>query len=112
MEVITEKEFFDFDAKYSLDHTKEVFPQLDKKTKEDIERVACNIYTHLGVQDIGRIDLFLSDQLYFIEINTIPGMTPTSFLPQCVKAYGYSGFEVFLDELIQNKISIYHRKDM
>jgi D-alanine-D-alanine ligase len=89
MEVLTEKEFFDYDAKYKRDRTKEIFPDLEKDIKEEIENISLKIYKKLCLTDIARIDFLFSDKLYFLEVNTIPGMTPTSFLPQCVKHYGY-----------------------
>lgn len=104
MEVVTEKEFFDYDAKYKRDKTKEIFPDLPDIFQKEIERISINIYKKLQLRDIARIDfLYANNTLYFLEVNTIPWMTPMSFFPQCVKKYGYLSFATFLKELIENK---------
>ncbi len=109
MEVVTEKEFFDFDAKYKRDKTKEIFPELAPNLQQIIEDAAMSIYKKFRITDIARIDCILADKLYFLEINTIPWMTPMSFFPQCIKQYGYEWFEQFLEECIQQKVYIYKK---
>jgi len=106
MEVITEKEFFDYDAKYNLDKTREIFPNLPSDFKKQIEEISLEIYKKFHLRDISRIDYLYKDNiLYFLEINTIPWMTSTSFLPQCVNNYWYKSFSLFLEELIQKRIN-------
>lgn len=106
MEIITQREFFDFDAKYKRDKTKEIFPNLPKKLKTELEEFSKKIYQKLKIKDLCRVDyLYSKSKLYFLEINTIPWMTPMSLLPQCVKHYGYKWFEIFLKEIIEkNKL--------
>jgi D-alanine-D-alanine ligase len=102
MEIITQREFFDFDAKYKRDKTKEIFPKLPKKLKTQLEEFSKKLYKKLKIKDLARIDyLYSNDKLYFLEINTIPWMTSMSFFPQCIKHYGYQWFEIFLKEIIE-----------
>lgn len=105
MEIITEKEFFDFDAKYKRDKTKEIFPVLDKNLEDELVSNSLKIYSKLWLTDLWRVDYLYSDKLYFLEVNTIPWLTPNSFLPQCVKHYWYEDFSIFLQELIINKLN-------
>lgn len=106
MEILTEKEFFDYDAKYKREKTKEIFPDLSDALKKEIESISINIYKKLQLRDIARVDfLYKDEKLYFLEVNTIPGMTPMSFFPQCVKNYWYNSFSSFLKELIKNKLN-------
>ena len=90
MEVLTQRDFFDYDAKYKRKQTKEIFLDLEQNLKKEIENISLKMYKKFRLTDIARIDFLLADNLYFLEVNTIPGMTPMSFLPQCVKKYGYA----------------------
>ena len=106
MEIITQREFFDFDAKYKRDKTKEIFPELKDELKTELDEFSKKIYQKLKIKDLARIDyLYSNNKLYFLEINTIPWMTSMSFFPQCIKHYGYEWFEIFLKEIIENNIS-------
>ena len=101
MEIITQREFFDFDAKYKRDKTKEIFPELKDELKTELDEFSKKIYQKLKIKDLARIDyLYSNNKLYFLEINTIPWMTSMSFFPQCIKHYGYEWFEIFLKEII------------
>ncbi|RZK76268.1 MAG: D-alanine--D-alanine ligase, partial [Pedobacter sp.] len=93
-EVRTKNEFFDFDAKYTPGVTEEITPgNMSAEEKERVEQIVSDIYDRLNCRGIVRIDYFLergSGNFYFIEINTIPGQTATSFIPQQVAAMGMS----------------------
>lgn len=106
-EVITESEFFDFQAKYVPGMTQEITPaDLQQDQIQRIERIIRSIYTRLNCKGMVRIDFFLekeSDRFYFIEINTIPGQTGTSFIPQQIRAAGMKEAE-FYSILIQEAI--------
>ncbi|MFC3197973.1 D-alanine--D-alanine ligase [Parapedobacter deserti] len=107
-EVITEREFFDFEAKYVPGLTKEVTPaELTEKQRARIERLVKAIYTRLNCKGMVRIDFFLesnTDRFYFIEINTIPGQTEQSFIPQQVRAAGMTE-TAFYGELIEQSLA-------
>jgi len=91
-EVIPANEFFDFEAKYTPGATEEITPgRMTEEEKSRVERVVSAVYQKLNCKGIVRIDYFLehgTGNFYFIEINTIPGQTATSFIPQQVAAMG------------------------
>ena len=89
IEIITENEFFDYEAKYN-GHSREVCPaQIPDSLRDEIQEVSKKIYSHLGCAGIVRIDYIASEEgLYFLEVNTIPGMTAASLVPQMVRAAG------------------------
>jgi len=91
-EVKTKNEFFDFDAKYTPGVTEEITPgDMSEEEKSRVEQVVADVYQKLNCRGIVRIDYFLehgTGNFYFIEINTIPGQTATSFIPQQVAAMG------------------------
>jgi len=91
-EVKTKNEFFDFDAKYTPGVTEEITPgEMTEEEKTRVEQIVADVYLKLNCRGIVRIDYFLehhTGKFYFIEINTIPGQTATSFIPQQVAAMG------------------------
>ena len=91
-EVETAKEFFDFEAKYTPGVATETTPApLRPETRKRVEQIATAVYTKLNCRGVVRIDFILTGDeadFYFIEINTIPGQTATSFIPQQVAASG------------------------
>ena len=106
-EVITSAEFFNFEAKYVPGMTQEITPadlQADQISR--IEGIIKEIYQRLNCRGMVRIDFFLekdTDHFYFIEINTIPGQTGTSFIPQQVRAAGMTEAD-FYAGLIQEAL--------
>jgi D-alanine-D-alanine ligase len=89
IEIISENEFFDYEAKYN-GHSREVCPaQIPDALRDEIQEVSKKIYAHLGCAGIVRVDYICAeDGLYFLEVNTIPGMTAASLVPQMVRAAG------------------------
>ena len=91
-EVVTTREFFDFEAKYVPGLTQEITPaDLSPEQRTRVERLVKAIYVRLNCKGMVRVDYFLengTDRFYFIEINTIPGQTAQSFIPQQVRAAG------------------------
>lgn len=91
-EVETAKEFFDFEAKYTPGVATETTPaKVRTETRQRVAEIAEAVYVKLNCRGVVRIDFILSDDegdFYFIEINTIPGQTATSFIPQQVAAMG------------------------
>ena len=102
IEIITENEFFDYEAKYN-GHSREVCPaQIPESLREQIQEVSVKIYEHLGCAGLVRVDyISAEDGLYFLEVNTIPGMTSASLVPQMVRASGMSMTD-FLSTVIEN----------
>ncbi|MBB6499373.1 D-alanine--D-alanine ligase [Pedobacter cryoconitis] len=106
-EVETAKEFFDFEAKYTPGVATETTPApLRPETRLRIEEIATAVYSKLNCRGVVRIDFILvgdEGDFYFIEINTIPGQTATSFIPQQVAAYGMK-LNNFYTKLIKETI--------
>ena len=102
IEIITENEFFDYEAKYN-GHSREVCPaQIPDSLRDQIQEVSVKIYEKLGCAGLVRVDYISSeDGLYFLEVNTIPGMTSASLVPQMVRASGMSMTD-FLTTVIEN----------
>lgn len=102
IEIITDNEFFDYDAKYN-GRSKEVCPaQIPDSLRDQIQETSRKIYSHLGCSGLVRVDYICSeDGLYFLEVNTIPGMTAASLVPQMVRASGMDMTD-FLTTVIEN----------
>lgn len=103
-EIITTNDFFDYEAKYEGKH-KEVTPaniNLDLENK--LKKEAKKIYEVLKLSGFSRIDFIVENQLpYFLEINTIPGMTEHSIFPKQIRLNNLNMTELFT-EIIQNTL--------
>ena len=106
-EVETAKEFFDFEAKYTPGVATETTPAVIRpETRQRVASIAEDVYIKLNCRGVVRIDFILKEdegQFYFIEINTIPGQTATSFIPQQVAAMGMK-LNDFYTKLIRETI--------
>lgn len=103
-EIVTDNEFFDYDAKYN-GQVQEITPaRLPEDTAERVRLLTSAIYDILGCSGIIRIDYIITegDKVNLLEINTTPGMTATSFIPQQVRAAGLDIKDVMTD-IIENK---------
>ena len=107
-EVVTENEFFDYDAKYN-GQVKEITPaRLSADTAAKVAEQTSKIYDILHANGIIRIDYIISkdkdgnDVINMLEINTTPGMTATSFIPQQVRAAGLDIKDV-LSDIVENQ---------
>lgn len=89
-EIISRNEFFDYEAKYTPGRSQELTPaDLPEKVTDKIQKLSSEIYDLLGCNGIVRVDFILIDtKPYFLEINTVPGMTKESLIPQQAKAAG------------------------
>jgi D-alanine-D-alanine ligase len=87
-EVIPQNEFFDFEAKYTVGKTDEITPaRISPELTSKIQQLSSRIYDLCDCSGIVRIDYILKDgEFYFLEVNTTPGMTATSFIPQQIAA--------------------------
>lgn len=112
-EVVTENEFFDYDAKYN-GQVQEITPaRISEDTAERVRLITSTIYDILGCSGIIRIDYILTpgtnaegkptEKINMLEINTTPGMTLTSFIPQQVRAAGLDIKDVLTD-IIEDKL--------
>lgn len=107
-EVVTKNEFFDFDAKYN-GQVQEITPaRLTPETTKKVEEVTKKIYDILHCNGIIRIDYIITkdenghDKINMLEVNTTPGMTATSFIPQQIKAAGMNMTDVLTD-IVENQ---------
>ena len=106
-EVVTSQEFFDYDAKYN-GKVSEITPaRIADETAKRVSEMTKRIYKILGCYGLIRIDYILSgeagnEQINMLEINTTPGMTATSFIPQQIRAAGRKPGDV-LSEIIEGK---------
>lgn len=106
-EVVTTQEFFDYDAKYN-GKVSEITPaRIAPETTKRVQQMTRHIYRLLGCYGIIRIDYILAgepgkEQINMLEINTTPGMTATSFIPQQVRAAGLDIKDV-LSDIIEGK---------
>ncbi len=101
-EVVTSNEFFDYDAKYN-GQVQEITPaRISDHLRDRVQKLTSTIYDILGCNGIIRIDYIITagDKINLLEINTTPGMTPTSFIPQQVRAAGLDIKEV-MTEIIE-----------
>ncbi len=107
-EVVTSNEFFDYDAKYN-GQVQEITPaRLSPETAEEVAKTTSRIYDILHANGIIRIDYIITknqdgkDVINMLEINTTPGMTVTSFIPQQVRAAGLDIKDV-LSDIVENQ---------
>ena len=107
-EVVSHNEFFDYDAKYN-GQVEEITPaRINPETARRVAEETARIYDILRCNGIIRIDYILTkeadgtDKINMIEINTTPGMTPTSFIPQQVRAAGLEIKDV-LSDIVENQ---------
>jgi len=98
-EVIPKNEFFDFEAKYIPGMADEITPaRISESLTYDIQRRSAEIYDLCSCKGIVRVDFILrGDIFYFLEVNTVPGMTETSFIPQQIKAMGLNLTDLLTD---------------
>ena len=103
-EVVTHNEFFDYDAKYKGEVDEITPARIPDEVRDRIQALTLHIYDLIGCQGIIRTDYILTDgwKINLLEINTTPGMTATSFIPQQVRAAGLNITDV-LTEIIENK---------
>ncbi|TCO07650.1 D-alanine--D-alanine ligase [Natronoflexus pectinivorans] len=104
-EVISKNEFFDFEAKYTPEKVTEITPaRISDELTEAIKKTTQTTYELLSCKGIVRIDYIIEgEKHYLLEVNTTPGMTPTSFIPQQIEAAKLDIKEVFT-EIIENAI--------
>ncbi len=90
-EIVPKNEFFDYEAKYE-GASEEITPaRIDEETTKRVEEIAKRAYNSLGMSGFSRSEFILMDGIpYMLEMNTNPGFSPASILPQQAKIYGIS----------------------
>lgn len=108
VEIIPKNDLYDYECKYTSGMSEYICPaDIDITLTNNIKNVALKIHKLLKCDHYSRVDFLLgdNDKLWFLEINTLPGMTETSLLPKSLKADGYSFTDVvqmILDEATKN----------
>ena len=102
IEIIPKTGFYDYKNKYQAGATTEICPSpIDRGTEVELRAMALKVHQLLGLGSYSRSDYIVDEQgdVYFIEINTLPGMTPTSLMPQEAAAVGVD-FEALCRRII------------
>jgi len=96
-EIISKKEFFDFEAKYLDGMAQEVVPaDVPEEISGECKALSEMLYGKLNCKGVVRFDYILrEDQLFFLEVNTVPGLSEQSIVPKMARAYGWSMTELF-----------------
>ncbi|MEN6521965.1 MAG: D-alanine--D-alanine ligase [Armatimonadota bacterium] len=103
IEIVPAKGFYDYEAKYTPGATEEIVPaRIPGQAAEKARKLALASHKALGCCGMSRVDMIVKPdgEIVVLEVNTIPGMTPTSLLPTAAKAAGIE-FPDLLDKLIQ-----------
>lgn len=89
-EIVSKNEFFDYEAKYTPGMSEEITPaRIPDFVRDECYKLTLAVYEFLGCKGLVRVDYIICDnKLYFLEINTIPGMSAASIVPKQVKSYG------------------------
>ncbi len=96
-EVISKNEFFDYEAKYNPDFAEEIIPaQIPEEVAEHCKQVSSFLYEKLKCKGVVRFDYIFNEKgMYFLEVNTVPGLTEASFIPQMANSYGMPLSDLF-----------------
>jgi D-alanine-D-alanine ligase len=97
-EIVTQNEFFDFEAKYQGKSQEFTPAQIDEHMKSRLENAARKVYDLLNCRGVVRIDFIYdtrTDKPYMLEVNTVPGQSEASVIPQQVRAMGWSLTEFY-----------------
>lgn len=105
IEIVTARdEWYDFQNRYTPGKSEHLIPApLPDAVAEELARVAIAGHQAIGLRDLSRADFLVTDlnDIWLLEINTMPGMTPTSLYPDGARAAG-RGFEALVDALTQS----------
>lgn len=102
VEIVTSRKSYDFEAKYTPGATNEIVPA---RVSQDIERrareLAIAVHRVLGLQDISRTDMIVTgNEIFVLEANSMPGLTPTSLVPRSAESIGMS-FDDLCERILQ-----------
>ncbi len=104
-EIVSENDFFDYEAKYTEGKAEEITPaRIPDDLRQKCMDISEHIYLKLGCDGLVRIDYIISNNTpYFLEINTVPGMTKESIVPRQIEAFGSNMGEI-LDLVIKDAL--------
>lgn len=106
LRIIPKNKFYDYESKYSVDGSIHEFPaKIEKKAYDKALENAIKIHKAIGLKGITRSDFILKDgEVYFLEVNTCPGMTKTSLVPDLGTLKGYT-----FDDLVNIMVETFKR---
>lgn len=95
-EIVPKNDFFDYEAKYIAGMADEIVPaRIEQELQEKCQSISSEIYDHLGCKGLVRMDFILrGNQIFFLEVNIVPGMSQESIVPKMIRANGYSEREI------------------
>lgn len=102
IEVVPKSGFYDYEAKYTSGMTEYICPaRLPEDISAQLKEIAVQAHNSLDCEDVSRVDMILSDEneVFVLEVNTIPGMTETSLVPKAARAHGLD-FPELVDEIL------------
>jgi D-alanine-D-alanine ligase len=104
-EIVSKNEFFDFDAKYKGE-SEEITPaRISNEMTAKIHSIITEVYHYLGLNGVARIDFIIHNEVpYLIEVNTVPGLSDQSIIPQQARCHGIS-LETLFTEMLEDAIS-------
>ncbi|MEA1961693.1 MAG: D-alanine--D-alanine ligase [Bacillota bacterium] len=103
IEITSSNEFYDYESKYTPGMCQHIIPaRIDDKTRDMVMSMSEKVYESLNCRGFARVDFMVdrSGNPYVLEINTIPGMTEMSLVPDSARAYGMS-FEVLIKKIVR-----------
>lgn len=103
MEIVPASGVYDFEAKYLRDDTQYLLPApISESARQSSVQAASSAWQAIGCRGVGRVDVLLDaqDQPWVLELNTVPGMTPTSIIPKMAASRGWS-FDELVDRMLR-----------
>jgi D-alanine-D-alanine ligase len=110
-EIISKNEFFDYEAKYTEGVAEEITPaRISNELTKDIQNLSSQIYDIFQLNGIIRVDyIYTNNKLYFMEVNTVPGMSDASLVPQQIEAADLNIKDILtlvIEDAIERHISL------
>jgi D-alanine-D-alanine ligase len=96
-EIISKKEFFDFEAKYKEGLASEVVPaNIPLQFSDECKKISRFLYSRLNCKGVVRFDyIFSNERFFFLEVNTVPGLSEQSIIPKMTRAHGWTVTELY-----------------
>jgi D-alanine-D-alanine ligase len=106
LEIVPKSGFYDYKHKYTSGMSEYIVPaNIPDEVAKQAQQQALTAFNALGCEGYARVDFRMNNQkeLYCLEVNTLPGMTPTSLVPKAAKAVGIT-FEELVEKIIQQAL--------
>lgn len=103
IEIIPKNDFYDYESKYSVGGSEHIIPaRIDQQTTKIVQEYAVKAHQSLGCKTYSRVDFILTKDFtpIILEVNTLPGMTPTSLFPNAAQAIGMS-YEEMIEKIVE-----------